>query len=156
MPVSTTVQNSIIREGVHYDVIRHASTSDSTHTAKEAHVPGDRLAKSVMLEDDDGYVMAVVPATHKVELGALRKMLNRRLGLATEAELGELFQDCDVGAIPPLGKAYGIETILDESLTGCNDIYFEAGDHRDIVHVSGDDFLRLMGDARRGRFSHHV
>ena len=156
MSVSTTVQNCIIREGIHYDVIGHPSTRDSMHTAEAAHIPGDQLAKCVLLEDETGFLMAIVPATHRVELGALRRQLSRRLGLATEAELGGLFTDCQPGAIPPLGMAYGIETVLDESLTECTDIYFEAGDHLNIVRVTGKDFLKLLVGSRRGRFSHHV
>ncbi|OGT80088.1 MAG: hypothetical protein A3H91_16885 [Gammaproteobacteria bacterium RIFCSPLOWO2_02_FULL_61_13] len=156
MSVSTTVQNCIIREGIHYDVIGHPSTRDSMHTAEAAHIPGDQLAKCVLLEDETGFLMAIVPATHRVELGALRRQLSRRLGLATEAELGGLFTDCQPGAIPPLGMAYGIETVLDESLTECTDIYFEAGDHLNIVRVTGKYFLKLLVGSRRGRFSHHV
>lgn len=156
MSVSLAVQNCIIRQGIHYDVIRHPSTRDSMHTAEAAHIPGDQLAKCVILEDESGFLMAIVPATHRVELGALRRQLSRRLGLATEEELAGLFTDCQPGAIPPLGTAYAIETVLDESLAECEDIYFEAGDHRTVVRVTGKDFLMLLAGSRRGRFSHHV
>ena len=109
-----------------------------------------------MLEDDKGFLMAVVPASHKVDLGAVRRQLNRELGLATDRELVELFKDCEPGALPPLGLAYGIDTILDESLVDVPDIYFEAGDHRVLVHVSGSGFLKLMANAPRGQISHHA
>ena len=155
MSISVAVQNSIIRQAIHYDVVRHSWACDSSHTAQAAHVPGDRLAKPVMLEDDNGYVMAVIPATHRVNLGTVGKLMKRRLGLVTETELGDLFQDCEVGAIPPIGPAYGIETIVDEGLLDGNDVYFEAGDHCDLVHVSGNDFHKLMGNARAGQFSRH-
>ena len=59
---------------------------------------------SVMLEDDKGYLMAVVPASHKADLGAMHRQLNRELGLATDRELVELFKDCEPGALPPLGS----------------------------------------------------
>jgi Ala-tRNA(Pro) deacylase len=109
-----------------------------------------------MLKDDEGYLMAVLPATHKVDLGAVRQQLNRKLGLATDRELADLFQDCEPGALPPLGRAYGIKTLLDESLIDSPDIYFEAGDHVALVHVSGEDLLRLMANARRGEISNYV
>ena len=156
MSVSTVVQNCIIQQGIHFDVIEHASTDDSMHTAAAARIPGDQLAKSVVLKDEFGFVMAVVPATHRVDLGALSRQVNRRLGLATETELAPFFTGCQPGAVPPLGSAFGMETILDESLAGCEDIYFEAGDHRNLVHVQGMEFLLLMAGSRRGRFSHRV
>jgi Ala-tRNA(Pro) deacylase len=154
--IATSVQEYLAREGVPYGTILHEHTRDSTHTARAAHIPGDRLAKCVMLSDDLGYLMAVIPATHRVDLGALHRQLGRSLGLATDRELLELFKDCAPGALPPLGLAYGIDMILDESLADSLDIYFEAGDHRALVHTSGGDFLKLMANAPRGRISHHV
>jgi Ala-tRNA(Pro) deacylase len=156
MTIAASVQECLAREGVHYDVIAHERTRDSNHSAQAAHIPGSRLAKCVMLEDDKGYLMAVVPATHKVNLGAVHRQLNRELGLATDRELVELFKDCEPGALPPLALAYGIDAILDESLVDAPDIYFEGGDHRALVHVSGRDFLKLMADAPRGEISYHM
>ena len=153
MSIATSVERRLNQMGVKYDVIWHHHTSSSTYTAQAAHVPGEQLAKCVMLEDDRGYVMAVLPAARKVDLGALHRRLGRELGLATEREFARLFADCEPGAIPPLGDAYGIDTIVDGSLVGKQDIYFESGDHCALVHVSGADFLRLMGDAPRDTIS---
>src|SRR4030081_2620449 len=128
MTIAASVKDHLSRQGVRYELIAHERTRDSNHSAQAAHIPGGQLAKCVMLEDDEGYVMAVVPATHKVDLGAVHRQLNRDLGLATDRELVELFKDCERGALPPVGLAYGIATILDQSLVDAPDIYFEAGD----------------------------
>jgi Ala-tRNA(Pro) deacylase len=156
MSIAASVQSYLAREGVPYDTLEHEHTHDSMHSAQAAHVPGDRFAKCVVLEDDRGFLMAVIPATHKVDLGALHDALDRNLGLATDRELIELFKDCEPGAVPPLGPAYGIDTILDERLAGPPDIYFEAGDHEVLVHMRGSEFLRLMAHVPRGRISYHV
>ena len=156
MTIAASVQDCLSREGVRYDMIAHERTRDSNHTAQAAHIPGDRLAKCVMLEDDKGYLMAVIPASHKVDLGAVHRQLNRALGLAIDRDLVELFKDCEPGALPPLGLAYGIDVILDQSLVHAPDIYFEAGDHQALVHVSGSEFLKLMANAPRGQISHHA
>jgi Ala-tRNA(Pro) deacylase len=112
------------------------------------------MAKCVLVHHESGYALAVVPSTHRVELGVLQDLLDRRLGLASETEVGTLFDDCDIGAVPPIGAAYDVPVILDESLGDATDIYFEGGDHRTLVHVSGTDFRNLTSDARRARFSH--
>ena len=101
MTIATSVQDCLAREGVHYDMIAHERTRDSNHTAQAVHIPGDRLAKCVMLEDDEGYLMAVIPASHKVDLGAVHRQLNRALGLAIDRDLVELFKDCEPGACRP-------------------------------------------------------
>jgi len=154
MSIAASVERHLQQLGVKYDVIPHHHTSNSAYSAQAAHVPGNQLAKCVILEDDEGYVMAVLPATRKVNLGALHSRFGRDLEIAMEDELAELFVDCERGAMPPLGDAYGIDVVVDKSLVGNQDIYFESGDHCGLVHVSGADFLRLMGDAPRAAISY--
>ncbi|MDH5648780.1 MAG: YbaK/EbsC family protein [Gammaproteobacteria bacterium] len=153
MTISLTLLEYLEWAGVDYEVIPHKYTENSLQTAKTAHVPANKLAKCVLLEDENDYLMAVLPADHRIKLSSLHRQLNRNLELASESEVAYLFSDCDIGAIPPIGQAYGYEVIVDDSLTGCDDIYFEAGDHRDLVHLSGRDFREIMGNARQGHFS---
>ena len=80
--------------------------------------------------------------------------MNKRLGLASEDEVISLFGDCDTGAIPPIGAAYDVPVIVDESLGDAADVYFEGGDHKTLVHVSGKDFRSLTMGAYQARFSH--
>jgi Ala-tRNA(Pro) deacylase len=119
-------------------------------------VPGDQFAKCVVLTDGKDFVMTVLPATHHLDLDRTGGLIGRSLRLATEEELGRLFGDCAPGAVPPVGAAYDVDAVIDESLTGGSDIFFEAGDHTDIVHVSGSDFRTLVEGCRTGRFSHHL
>jgi Ala-tRNA(Pro) deacylase len=156
MAISRSLKNYLEEQGVQYDVVRHVHTESSMHTAAAAHVPGDRLAKSVLVVDEEGCLLVVVPSSHRVQLGELDRQLERNLGLATEDELRELFKDCKIGAIPPVGAAYGIETVVDENLTKQPEVWFEAGDHELLIHVSGEQFSKLVGNAPRRRFSRHV
>ena len=156
MGIPLTLKKYLNDRGIHYEIISHSHTGGSMETAEATHIPGDQLVKGVILQDEEGYLMAVVPATYQVGLGKLHKHLNRQLGLATEPELKKLFHDCEPGAVPPLGEAYGIAQIMDESLLNCGDIYFEAGTHTDVVHISGTDFRTLMADTPHCRFAHHA
>jgi Ala-tRNA(Pro) deacylase len=88
-----------------------------------------------------------------VDLGAVHRYFGRPLGLATEDEIARLFADCEPGAVPPLGAAYGIECVLDESLVNAPDVYFESGDHRGLIHVSGSDFRKLTTGAEQAAIS---
>lgn len=117
-------------------------------------VPGDRLAKTVLLEDSRGYVTAVILSTHHLKLSELREQTGRRLTLAREDGVREVFKDCDPGSAPPVGMAYGTQTWLDNSLLAHPDVYFEAGDHQELVHMNLAQFVDLMADARRGHFAH--
>lgn len=154
MTIARKLQDYIDGEGVAYDTVAHHRTATTSQSARAAHVPGSRLAKSVVVHHEMGYVLAVVPSTHRIELSTLQSVMNRRLGLASEEEVCSLFADCDIGAVPPIGSAYDVPVILDESLGDASDVYFEGGDHKTLVHVSGPNFRNLMKDARVARFSH--
>lgn len=156
MAMASRVVNYLVEQDVDFDLLDHPYSATSMESAQLAHVPGDRIAKSVVLEDERGYLLAVLPASCRVDLGELHRQTKRNLGLATEYELGALFEDCEPGAVPPLGPAYDIETIIDDTLAEQSDIYFEAGDHEQLVHVSGETFEVLLGEALHTDFSQHL
>jgi Ala-tRNA(Pro) deacylase len=154
MAIAASLRDYLADHDIAYDEIVHDRAMTMLEAARRAHLPDDCVVKAVVLEDDDGYVLAAVPASHHVRLTAVRKALNRRLGLATEGELAGLFGDCEVGAAPPVGAAYGLENVvIDESLDAKPDLYFEGGDHCTLIHVRGAEFGRLMSDARHMRIS---
>ena len=155
MTIASTVQHYLDDCGIDYEILEHARTMTSMRTAEAGHISGERLAKAVLLKTDGGYTMAVLPASCHLRLGEVQDYLDKPIGLATETEVGRLFADCEIGAIPPVGRAYGLEMIVDDSLAEQPDIYFEGGDHVSLIHVDAAAFQRLTADARHGRFCRH-
>ena len=156
MSIANRLKQHLDGAGVRYEIVGHPRTVSASASADAAHVPADAVAKTVVIHHEEGYVLAVVPASHRIDLTTLQELLDRRLGLASENEIDRLFDDCDSGAVPPIGSAYGLSTVIDRSLRGRSAIWFEGGDHRTLVQVAGSDFDRLMQDAREASFSHHV
>jgi Ala-tRNA(Pro) deacylase len=156
MALAKKLEQFIEQHDVEYDTVLHPHTGSSMETAEAAHVPGDCLAKGVVVKDEEGFLLVVIPSDYHVELNALEKLLNRKFELASEAELVDLFPDCEAGAIPPLGEAYAIDTWWDPVLGDKEVVYFEAGDHDTLVRLSGEHFHELMTAAERGHFSHHI
>jgi Ala-tRNA(Pro) deacylase len=151
MYLSHTITAFMDKRDVDYETVGHRHTMTAGQTANTAEVPRDRLAKGVLFCDEDDYVLAIVPATTRVDPRALGALLGEReLELASEDEVGIVFPDCELGAIPAVGLAYGIDTVVDESLLEQDDVYFEGGDHEHVVHVSGDGFHRLMAGVPHG------
>jgi Ala-tRNA(Pro) deacylase len=123
-------------------------THPTAYTAKEVaaveHVPAHRVAKVVVFLSENGYGMAVLPGDSRLDLEALRAMLGvARLRLATESELSELFPDCELGAMPPFGQLCNLPIWMDAGLASEPTIAFNAGTHRDVVHMSLEDYQRL-------------
>lgn len=154
MSIAKTVADCLQRDGVSFQVLTHPRSVSARETVRSSAVAADRLAKGVVLADERGFVMAVIPADRYVSVKTLGKKLRRNLKLVSEDHLLPVFMDCERGAIPPLGPAYGLETVVDDSLVGQPDVYFEAGDHQELIRVSGEHFLSLLRRARHGQFSH--
>ncbi|MDH5539888.1 MAG: YbaK/EbsC family protein [Rhizobacter sp.] len=153
MSISTRLSSYLEQRGARYEVHAHEPSHTSAETARSAHVLPHQLAKSVVLEDDTGCVMAVVPADKVVRLGQVARLLGRRdLHLADESRLASLFEDCQRGAVPPVGMAWGIETIVDDELEANDVVYLESGDHQCLLRMPHDQFHALMSEARHGHF----
>jgi Ala-tRNA(Pro) deacylase len=156
MSVAASVVRVLVDHGAVYDLVPHPKSFSSLQSADAAHVPEDHIAKGVLLKDRNGYVLAVIPASEWVDLRRVQAELGRNLNLAPETEIDRLFSDCDPGAVPPLGEAYGLQMVLDESLTSLSCIYFEGGDHEHLVRLDGDQFNALMLGVRRGHVSNAI
>lgn len=154
--MATTLRNYLKHCGIDYEEVRHPREVTMSRVAERAHIHGRKLAKAVLIKSDSGYSLAVVPSTCRVDLAHLSDLMHERLGLATEKEVEARFRDCEPGALPPLGEPYGMKVFLDDALFDQPDIYFEAGDHRTLIHMSGQDFTRLMDGAGHGRIATHM
>jgi len=155
MPIAPTLHRYLAAEKIQYDEIPHVYTMTSARTAQACHVPGDRVAKAIVLRHDGGYMLAVLPASHHLRMTDLRERLGDDIDMASEREVSELFTDCAQGAVPAAGRCYGLDVIVEESIQKEPEIYMEAGDHETLLHMSRAQFARLTSDAMHGRFSMH-
>ncbi|MCP3868373.1 MAG: YbaK/EbsC family protein [Gammaproteobacteria bacterium] len=158
MSISKILETYLVERGVKFTLKPHTPTGSSMESAEQAHVSGDALAKGVLVKKGDDYLLVVVPSDYHIDLESLKTFLRQEVELASEEELGSRFSDCELGAAPPLGHAYGIKTIWDPSTSLGREkwIYFEAGDHQNLIKVSGEHFHELMAPAERGVFSYHI
>ena len=153
MSISPSLSSYLDERGARYEVCAHEASHSSAETARVARVEPHQLAKPVILEDDAGCLMAVVPADSTVMLGELSQLLGRKgLRLADERRVATLFQDCERGAVPPVGMAWGLETIVDDELESNEVVYLECGDHEQLLRMSHDQFHALMSAARHAHF----
>ncbi len=153
MSISHRLTDYLDGQGTEYEICEHEPSRTSAETARSAHVPPGQLAKSVLLEDDSGCMLAVVPSDKSVMLGQLSEMLGRkRLHLCDEQRIASMFDDCVPGAVPPVGMAWGVETIVDDELDASDVVYLEGGDHERLLRMSAEQFRELMSPALHGHF----
>lgn len=153
MGIAITLAQYLAERGVKYDVVEHPHAVTASESAKTSHISLNRLAKAVVLKGKDGFLLAVLPASGHIQFRQLCKQLGADVDMASEEQIETLFLDCEPGAVPALGAAYGLKVIVDDSLANEPEIYLEGGDHASLVHISGSTFQKLLADAQHARFT---
>ena len=130
--------------GVRYRVSHHPTVYTAQMLAETEHVPGRKVIKPVVVQADGEFVMCALPANYRVDLGELKDQLQvEDVRIVEEPRLNELFPDCQLGAAPPIGRLYGMTTLMDESLVADDRVMFQAGTHEDAVTMSLAEYRRV-------------
>lgn len=130
---------------IQYQVLSHSPAYTAPEIAEIAHISGHHLAKTVIVKLDNKLAMLVGPANMKFNFRALKNELNvKSIELASEFEFQDRFQDCELGAMPPLGDPYEMDVFVDERLLADEEIAFNAGNHTELVKMRYADWARLV------------
>lgn len=128
-----------------YVTIRHSRAYTAQEVAASAHIPGKEMAKTVMIEVDGEMAMAVLPAPFQVDLEQLREAIGAgHIELATEETFRDFFPNCELGAMPPFGNLYGMQTYVAAALAEDEEIAFNAGTHTELIRLAYEDYERLV------------
>lgn len=129
---------------VPYERFLHQPAASATRRAQRLHVPGHQVAKAVLVRTSEGYILAVLPATHRIDWLSLASCLGEPdLRLATEDEIELVFNDCERGALPPFGHAYGLRTVVDPSLARDIEIIVEGNFRHEGLRLRYDHFVQI-------------
>ena len=142
MAVTARLQRYLDRQGVPYAVLSHREAFTAHDAAAAAHVSPWQMAKVLVGRDENGFVMAVLPASCNLDVALFRGVTGREhIVLASEGELRELFPDCEVGAMPAFGNLYGLPVYADRCFATEGEVLLPAGNHREAVRLSWRDFV---------------
>jgi Ala-tRNA(Pro) deacylase len=144
------------KSAVPYEVSQHPPAFTAQQMASVEHEPGQYVAKPVIIKADGEYLMCVLSACYKIDLGALKDQLGARsVELAEEKEIGKIFADCELGAEPPFGNLYDLPTLMDKALEADDHITFQAGTHEKAIRMSMADYRKLV-KPKVLEFSYHM
>ena len=155
MKLATRLEEYLDDQNIPFETMVHPPAFCATKLAKYLHIPGHLVAKSVLLVSPTKFILAVLPATHEVDLGALSHCLGESVRLAREEEVAELFLDCERGSLTPFGRLYGMNTLLDDAFRPNVAMVFEAQLHSVAIRMLCRDFERLE-QPRRCNFARPI
>lgn len=156
MPLKKRLKEFLDEKHVKYVTMIHSKAYTAQEIAAALHVPGKMFAKSVILKADGNYVMAVLPATHHVNLDLFKQVSHcGKVALASEEEFENLFPQCEIGAMPPFGNIYDLPTYVDSSLTKDQEICYNATTHSEVIKMNYADYEKLVQPVI-GTFAEHI
>lgn len=151
MAIAMTLKEYFENEDIHYDIIKHRKAFSSLDSSRTAHLPAEKVAKAVVLQNDEGdYLMASLPANSHVSLTEINELTGKHYHLVDEDALQDLFPDCSIGAIPAMGGPYNMSMLIDESLLTAEFIYIESGDHENLLKLSHQEYTDLVAKMPHG------
>jgi Ala-tRNA(Pro) deacylase len=118
MPMNARVQGFLEGSHVPYEVLAHPLAFTAQGVAHASHVSGWQMAKVVVVRPSSGQtMMAVLPASCRLDLKHFEEVSGAKgLSLVSEAEMHDVFPDCETGAMPPFGNLYGLPVFVDAHL----------------------------------------
>jgi Ala-tRNA(Pro) deacylase len=130
---------------VPFQVQHHPRAFTAQDVADTEHIPGQTLAKVVIVIADGDPVMLVLPAPERAYLARVTAVLgSKEVHLAEERQFAGIFRDCELGAMPPFGNLYGVPVYVDSLLSAEDTIFFQAGTHTDTISMKYADFAHLV------------
>jgi Ala-tRNA(Pro) deacylase len=139
------IRRMLTLRGIPFEELHHPEAYTAQEVAQYEHFSGHRVAKVVVVMADGYPVELILPASRRVVLERVRKMLRaREIRLASEEEMEQYFADCEVGAIPALRHWSSIPVLMDVSLNVEGNILFQAGTHADAVCLKFADWYELV------------
>jgi Ala-tRNA(Pro) deacylase len=141
---SQKVHEHLITHGVAFEPKHHRRVFQAEKVAALEHVSGHDVAKTVMVAVGHELVMIVLPASHRLDMEAVRRELGEDARLAEEGEFGPVFQDCEVGAETPFGNLYGILVLMDRHLAERERMVCRDGTHEETIEIAVADYLDLV------------
>ncbi len=153
MAVSERLRAFLHSSKVKFTAAKHPTVYTAQEIAASQHVPGRQLAKCVLINTNNGPVLAVLPAVYLVDLKKLKSQLGAKTAtIGKEADIKQRFPDIEVGAMSPFGNLYQVPVIVDRSLSESDQIVFNAGSHTDTIKMAYKDFAGLV-KPKAGAFS---
>ena len=141
----TKLQRFLEDEQVPHQITTHGPAFTAQQIAQSVHVSGHTYAKAVILVADGEVVMAVLPATHDVDIDVFAQAIGvQKVCLANEPDLAEPFPGCELGAIPPFGNLWGVPVYLAQMLAEQESLTFNAGTFTEVMTIPMDHYLRVV------------
>lgn len=154
MSIARNLATYLNDQAIHYQTIPHPESHTASDSARSANVPLHNMVKAILLSNGENYLIALIPADHRLDIDKVNRQLTSHWSLAKENDLTKIFQDCTLGSVPAIPTAYHLSAIWSSCLSEVDKVYMESGDDKAIISMSNRQFMSLIATQHHGDISH--
>jgi Ala-tRNA(Pro) deacylase len=149
-----TVLRLFDQNAVSYKLYDHEPVYTSEQASKVRNVELKSGVKAMLVKTREGkFILADIAADRKIDFAKLQKIAGtKHVRFATREEVLSVTK-CEPGSVHPLGRLFGVETFLDNSVLENELVNFNIGLLTKSVQIKSVDLLNLMKPEVRGDFT---
>ncbi|ROR34446.1 aminoacyl-tRNA editing protein [Inmirania thermothiophila] len=151
--LAPAVAAELRRRGVAHRMVARGWGVSVEGLVRAGRIPAGRAARAVLLGSRQGPVIALLPWDHLVDFRVLEAELGGAVAPLPPRAVRHLFPDCDAGCIPPVGRPYGLPTVVEPALLERREVVLEGGRRHALFAIRGRDLWRLAAKGRALRFT---
>jgi HD-like signal output (HDOD) protein/prolyl-tRNA editing enzyme YbaK/EbsC (Cys-tRNA(Pro) deacylase) len=156
VPAAARLSQFFNRKGIDCQCLHHDRVESLQAAVLAADIPPQSVVRATLLIDVKGVVMAVHGLQASLDLGAVNRIMGRRLQPLAAHQADRLFGDCDPGEHPPIGEAYGLPVVVDNSLLSAQRLFMASGCKSALIELDGRAFRLALAGAARGAIAIHM
>lgn len=139
-PKSTAIE-LLEAKKIPFEILRHRTTFTAADEARTLHVSEADVLKTVVLDTGAGHVVAVTPASRKLDMALIREAVaDKHAHLAGEIETARDFPTFELGSMPPVPSLAKVPVFVDPEIMQHSEVIF-AVDHEESVKVRTEDLF---------------
>ena len=154
MSIAHNLATYLDDQAIHFTTIEHPESHSTQDSARSANIPLHQMIKAVLLKHKNNYLVALIPADHRLDLHTINSILQSHWTMASQDDLSKVFQDCDLGSVPAIPAAYHLSAIWQDCIQSADNVYMESGNDHALISMNNRQFMSLISTQAHGNISH--
>ena len=147
MPVPKKLVKFLDEHGIDHEILEHKTVYTAFDLAQTTKKKLQEIAKTLAIKADQKYVLVVVPASHRLDLGKLKKLLKaKKLEIVKETQIAKAFK-VKPGTLTPLAKFHNVPVYVDKALLKSKLVVVNAGSYTESLAMKAKDLLTVGAEA---------
>ncbi|NEM91590.1 Cys-tRNA(Pro) deacylase [Galbitalea soli] len=146
-PATVALEAAGIRFTAHSYTHDPANRNFGQEAADALGLDPERVFKTLLTEVDGRLIVAVVPVTGSLDLGALASVLHGKRATMADPALAQRRTGYVLGGISPIGQKMRHETVIDETVELFDTVFVSGGRRGFDIELAPADLIAATGAA---------